>query len=179
VIKSSVARRYAKALFELLDATSVAPARAGLIGLGETFSASSQLKHVLASPAFGAEDKQAVLSALSRKLGCPPVVDRFLAQLVKKNRTGFLPEIADAFAELADRARGAARVSVASAKPLSEAEQNGLRQRLKELLKQDVDLTFQTEPGLLAGLQLRIGSTVYDSTVRTRLTAMQTVLTKE
>ncbi|MEW6542701.1 MAG: ATP synthase F1 subunit delta [Nitrospirota bacterium] len=179
MIKSSVARRYAKALFDLLDPAGIGSARSGLTGLSEALEVSPQLKHVLASPAFGAEDKQAVLAALARKLSCPPVTEQFLAQLVKKNRTGLLPEIADAFADLADRAKGTARVSVASAKALSEAERTQLRQRLKELLKREVDLEFHAEPGLLAGLQIRIGSTVYDSTVRSRLTAMQTVLTKE
>ncbi|MBM4125577.1 MAG: F0F1 ATP synthase subunit delta, partial [Nitrospira sp.] len=57
VIKSSVARRYAKALFELLDADRIAPMRSGLTGLGQAVSDSSQLKHVLASPVFSSEEK--------------------------------------------------------------------------------------------------------------------------
>jgi len=179
VIKASVARRYAKALFELLDAPSVEPARAGLAGLGHALSASASLKHLLASPAFGLEEKLAVLSALSQRLTCPPIINRFLAQLVKKNRVAFLPEIADAFATLVDEAKGTRQVMVTSATALSSAEQNRLRSRLRDLLRRDVDLTFHTKPELLSGLQIRIGSTVFDSTVRGRLTAMQGVLTKE
>jgi F-type H+-transporting ATPase subunit delta len=179
VVKSSVARRYAKALFELLDPGQVAPARAGLTGLGEAFSVSAPLKHVLVSPALGFEQKLGVLSELGRKLGCPPAVEGFLAQLIKKNRVSFLPEIADAFASLADQAKGTQQVSVSSAKALNQAEQEGLRQRLRELLGREVDLTFHTDPALLAGLQVRIGSTVFDSTVRGRLTAMQSLLTRE
>ena len=179
MIKSSVARRYAKALFDLLDPAGVGSSRAGLTGLSEALSTSPELRHVLASPAFGAEAKSAVLTTLARKLDSPPVMDQFLAQLVKKNRAGLLPDIAVAFAELADLAKGTARVSVASAKALGEAEQTRIRQRLQELLKQEVDLEFHVEPDLLAGLQIRIGSMVYDSTLRSRLTAMQTVLTKE
>ncbi|MDE3035430.1 MAG: F0F1 ATP synthase subunit delta, partial [Nitrospirota bacterium] len=53
------------------------------------------------------------------------------------------------------------------------------RRQLRDLLKHDVDLTFQTDPALLAGLQIRIGSTVVDSTLRSRLTAMQGRLTRE
>lgn len=179
MIKASVARRYAKALFELLDAPSVEPARAGLAGLGHALSASASLKHLLASPAFGLEQKLAVLSALSQRLTCPPIINRFLAQLVKKNRVAFLPEIAHAFAALVDEAKGTRQVMVTSATTLSSAEQNRLRSRLRDLLRRDVDLTFHTKPELLSGLQIRIGSTVFDSTVRGRLTAMQGVLTKE
>lgn len=177
--KSSVARRYAKALFELLDAASVETTRTGLTGLGHVLAVSPTLRHVLVSPAFGFEEKEAVLSVLSRRLGCPPIVNNFLAQLVRKNRIGFLPEIADAFAALADQAKGIQQVSVTSAKPLSPTQQQGLRARLRDLLRRDVDLTFQTEPSLLSGLRIRIGSTVFDSTLRSRLAAVQTLLTKE
>ena len=177
MIKSSVARRYAKALFELLDAKSIEPTRAGLTELGRILSGTASLKHVLASPVFSLNEKREVLSALSRRLNCPPIVDRFLAQLVKK--AGCLPEIADAFAALVDEAKGTQQVAITSAATLSAAQQNDLRTRLRTLLGREVDLTFQTEPSLLSGLRIRIGSTVFDSTVRGRMTALQTFLTKE
>ena len=179
MIKTSVARRYARALFELLEPSAIEPARLGLVGLTRALTESAPLKHVLASPVFSSQEKVDVLSALSGRLGCPPMVNSFLAQLVKKNRAGFIPEIADAFALLADQAKGARQVTVASAGALSPAEQEGLRSRLRDLLRTDVDLAFRTEPRLLAGLQIRIGSMVIDSTVGSRLTAMRALLTKE
>jgi len=179
VIKASVARRYAKALFELLDAPSIEPARAGLTGLTRALSESGPLKHVLASPAFGFEQKLAVLSGLTQRLKCPPIINRFLAQLVKMNRVAFLPEIMDAFAALADEAKGTRRVTVTSAVALSTAEQDRLRSRLRDLLRGEVDVTFHRSPELLSGLQIQVGSTVFDSTVRGRLTALRAVLTKE
>jgi F-type H+-transporting ATPase subunit delta len=179
VIKSSVARRYAKALFELLDAKGIEPARTVLAGLGQTFSKFPSLKHVLASPAFRAEEKLAVLTALVDKLHGPPVMKHFLAQLVHKNRIGFLPEVADAFAALADQSKGTRQVAVTSAIALNAAEQERVKTKLRDRLKRDVDISFQTEPRLLGGLQIRIGSTLYDSSVRSRLSTMQTILTKE
>jgi F-type H+-transporting ATPase subunit delta len=179
VIKSSIARRYAKAFFDLLDAKGVESARTGLTALGQAVEQSSELKHVLASPAFNADEKLAVLKSLVQKLQCPPVTASFLGQLVHKNRLAFLPDIADAFAELADQSKGTKQVSVTSAAALNTAEQDRVRTRLRDLLKRDVDVTFQTEPRLLGGLQIRIGSTLYDSSMRSRLNAMQTTLTKE
>ena len=177
--KSSVAHRYAKALFQLLDTTNVEPARTGLTGLSHAVAQSTALKHVLVSPAFGAEEKLSVLTALMDKLHGPPVMKSFLTQLVHKNRIGFLPEIADAFAALADQSKGTKQVAVTSATALNAAEQDRVRGRLRDLLKHDVEVAFQTEPKLLGGLQIRIGSTLYDSSVRSRLNAMQTILTKE
>jgi F-type H+-transporting ATPase subunit delta len=179
VTKSSVAHRYAKALFQLVDAKTIEPARTGLVGLAHAIGQSAALKHVLASPAFGAEEKLSVLTALTDKLHGPPVMKSFLAKLVHKNRTGFLPEIADSFAALADQSKGTRQIIVASAAALNAAEQDRVRGQLRDLLKHDVEVAFRTEPRLLGGLQIRIGSTLYDSSVRSRLSTMQTILTKE
>lgn len=179
MIKASVARRYAKALFDLLDTRSIEPARAGLAGLGQAFTISPPLKHVMASPAFGLDDKLAVLVGLSQKLKCPPIVAGFLGQLVKKNRVAFLPEIADAFAALVDEAKGTRQVSVTSPTELSPDEQEALRSQLRALLHHEVNVAFHSDPTLLAGLRIQMGSTLYDSTLRARLNAMRLVLTKE
>ena len=179
VIKTAVARRYAQALFELLDASIIESTRAALTGLGEAIKDSVSLRHVVASPTFGAEEKIAVLAELGSRLGCPPVGKAFLAQLVKKNRVGFLPEIAEAFAKLADASKGTQQITVSSAAALPPAEQDRISTRLREMLKRQVDVTFHTDARHLAGVQIQLGSTVVDSTVRGRLQAMQSLLTKE
>ncbi len=179
MIKAAVARRYAKALFDLLDGPSIEPARTALRGLGEAFTQSSSLRHAIASPVFSEDTKIGVLTELASRLGCPSVGKKFLDQLVRNNRVGFLPDIAQAFAELVDATKGTQQVSVSSAKTMPPAEQDRITTRLRDLLKRDVDVTFHTEPQHVAGLHIRLGSTVVDSTVRGRLNAMQRVLTKE
>jgi len=179
VIKTAVARRYAQALFELLDASTIEPTRAALIGLGQAIKDSVALRHVVASPAFGAEVKIAVLAELGARLGCPPVGKIFLGQLVKKNRVGFLPEISEAFAKLADASKGTQQITVSSAAAIPPAEQDRISTRIREMLKRQVDVTFHTDARHLAGMQIHIGSTVVDSTVHGRLQAMRSRLTKE
>lgn len=179
MIKTAVARRYAQALFELLDQSNIEATRGTLNGLSQAIKDSSSLRHVVASPAFGVEEKIAVLTELGGRLGCPPDGKAFLGQLVKKNRVGFLPDIADAFAKLVDRSKGTQQVTVSSAAALPQAEQDRIKTRLRETLKREVDVTFQTDASHLAGLQIHIGSTVIDSTVRGRLKAMQSLLTRE
>ncbi len=179
MIKTAVARRYAQALFELLDASTIESTRAALTGLGQAFKDSAALRHVVASPSYGAEVKIAVLAELGSRLGCPPVGRTFLAQLVKKNRVGFLPEIAEAFAKLADASKGTQQIIVSSASAIPPTEQKHISTRLREMLKRQIDVTFHTDARHLAGLQIRLGSTVVDSTVRGRLQAMQRLLTKE
>ena len=179
VIKTAVARRYAQALFELLDTSTIEPTREALTGLGQAIKDSVALRHVVASPAFGAEVKIAVLAELGSRLGCPPIGKTFLGQLVKKNRVGFLPEIAEAFAKLADASKGIQQITVSTAAALPPTEQNRISTRLREMLKRQIDVTFHTDARHLAGVQIHLGSTVIDSTVRGRLQAMQRLLTKE
>jgi F-type H+-transporting ATPase subunit delta len=179
VIKTAVARRYAQALFELLDPSNIEATRGTLNGLGQAMKDSVSLRHVAASPAFGVEDKVAVLTELGERFGCPPVGKAFIGQLVRKNRVGFLPEIAEAFGKLVDQSKGTQQVTVSSATTLSQAEKNRIKTRLRDTLKRDVDITFQTDAAHLAGVQIQIGSTVVDSTVRGRLKAMQTLLTRD
>jgi F-type H+-transporting ATPase subunit delta len=179
VLKTAVARRYAQAIFELLDQSNIEATRETLDGLGQAMKDSSSLRHVVASPAFGVDDKIAVLAELGGRFGCPPVGKAFLSQLVRKNRIGFLPEIAEAFAKLVDESKGTQQVTVSSATALSSAEQDRLKTRLRETLKRDVDVTFHTDAGHLAGVRIQIGSTVVDSTVRGRLKDMQSLLTRE
>jgi F-type H+-transporting ATPase subunit delta len=179
VIKTAVARRYAKALFELLDQSNIEATRGTLNGLSQAIKDSSSLRHVVASPAFGVNEKIAVLTDLGTRFGCPPAGKAFLGQLVKKNRVGFLPDIAAAFANLVDQAKGTQQVTVSSAVILPQTEQDRITTRLRETLKREVDVTFQTHASHLAGLQIHIGSIVVDSTIRGRLNAMQSLLTRE
>ena len=179
MIKAAVARRYAKALFELLDGADIEPARAALHGLGEAFAQSPELRHAVASPVFPEETKAGVLAEMATRLGCPPIGKKFLDLLVRKNRVSFLPDIAEAFAGLVDASKGTQQVSVSSAKTLPTPEQDRIMTRLRDVLKRDVEVTFHTEPDHVAGLHIRLGSTVVDSTIRGRLSAMQRVLTKE
>ena len=179
MIKTAVARRYARALFELLEQSNIEATRSSLTGLGQAMKDSASLRHVVVSPAFGVDDKIAVLTELGARFGCPPAGKAFIGQLVKKNRVGFLPEIAEAFAKLVDQSRGTQQVTVSSATALSRAEQDRIKARLRATLKRDVDTTFQTDANHLAGVQIQIGSTVVDGTVRGRLQAMRSLLTKE
>ncbi len=177
--KTSVARRYAKALFELLDSANVAPTRAALTALGEGLSESAALQHAMASPAFALEEKTTVLTALGQKMGCPETGQNFLSQLVKTNRVALLPEIAQAFGELADQAKGTQQVEVVSARGLDVTAQEHLKQKLASTLRREVEILMRVDPALVAGLQIRIGSTVYDSSLRNRFNTMHARLMRE
>ena len=118
-----------------------------------------------------------------RELGsvaaAPPTIERFLAHVVGKNRIALLVEISEAFARLADQASNRTAVKLSSAKPLSEENRAAIRARLEQATKSAIDLTTAVDPRLLGGLEIRIGSTVYDGTIRGQLERMRMALRKE
>lgn len=176
--KSTIGRRYASALFQLLDQSGLEPARSVLRSLTQGLEETPALKHVLASPVFKFEEKQAVLEELCQRMEAPPVVRDFLKQLLKSNRGDLLPEIAHSFGELVDQQKGIQHVQISSAKPLDVTEQEQVKRELTQTLGQKVDVRFEVEPRLIAGLKIYIGSLVFDNTVKGRLASIQHQLTK-
>ena len=176
--KSTIGRRYASALFQLLDQSGIEPARSALSALQQGMEEAPGLKHVLVSPVFNFEEKQAVLNELSQRMHAPPVMRDFLTQLLKKNRAILLPEISEAFAKLADQQQGIQQVWVGSAKPLDLGEKDQIKDTLTRTLHHGVEVVFEVDPHLIAGLKIKIGSRVFDNTMLGRLTSMHDQLIK-
>lgn len=176
--KSTIGRRYASALFQLLDESGIESARNALGAIAQGLADTPALKHVLASPVFKFEEKQNVLDELSRRAQAPSVLREFFTQLLKKNRAMLLPEISEAFGDLADKLKGVQKVSVTSAKELGPDERETITSQLGQALHHDVGVTFEVNPRLIAGLLITIGSRVFDNTVLGRLSSLQAQLTK-
>lgn len=177
-MKNAIAGRYAQAFFRLLRHEDTAAAQDGLQALSHAVKDSSAFKHVLASPVFTIEEKLEVLTALCERTGCPPVMGRFCEQLLKKNRIEFLPEIAEAFRELMVQRSGKQQIIVVSAQPVDDTMKQDVLAQLRSTVKREVEVDFQSDPSLLSGIQIKIGSKVYDSTVRGRLQKMRAQLVK-
>ncbi len=176
--KSTIGRRYASALFQLLDPSGREPARNALDALCQGLETTPAFKQVLASPVFTFEEKQAVLNEISQRMQAPPVLGDFFTQLLKNNRAHLLPEIAEAFAELADQQQGIQPVWIGSAKPLDAAEKEQINRKLTQALHREVDIAYEVSPRLMAGLKIKIGSRVFDNTVLGRLTSLHDQLMK-
>jgi F-type H+-transporting ATPase subunit delta len=178
VVHTAVARRYAKALIDLQDASGIDPTAAALRLLAEAFASSREFRALLLSPVFTKEEKAAVVDQVAAMAKCPPITSRFLAHLVRKNRIVFIREISDAFVQLADQASNRKAVQVVAARPLSDKQQAAVRTRLEQVTRGKVDLAVQTDPGMISGLEIRFGSRVYDGTVRGQLERLRAILTR-
>jgi F-type H+-transporting ATPase subunit delta len=179
VIQTAIARRYAKALFNLLNPSDIPSAADGLSVLAGAFAVSDELRALLQNPIITRDKKATVVRALASKVAAPPVLERFLTHIVQKNRIAVIVEISEAFAKLTDQASNRRVVKLSSARPLSEESRAAVRGQLERTTGSVIDLTTDVDPYLLGGFKIRIGSTVYDGTIRGQLERMRTALSKE
>jgi F-type H+-transporting ATPase subunit delta len=110
-----------------------------------------------------------VLAAVAERAGASPLLKRLLGLLADRDRASLLPEVAEAYAELANAAHAIVSADVVSAVPLADVQQ----QCLAAALGGKVELRCHLDPALVAGLLVRVGGTTYDGSVRTRLAALR------
>lgn len=168
-----LASRYARALFEVVgDQAAVLTPEGALAQLESfeiAFAESAELRAMLVTPAVAPARKQAVVAKLSALLGLSKWVRDFLFVVVRHGRSGLIPEMRRAFEDLLDEREGVVRADVASARELTEVQRAAVTRGLSRLTGKSVKPRFSVEPELLGGVTARVGSTVYDGSVRGRL----------
>lgn len=167
---SIVARRYAQALMNLaVRQQSLDVVFAGLDELADTLAASEPLQALLTEPKVAPRVKEAVINELLSKIQVSPLVATFARFTTQKRRIGMLGEIREEFHDLADERLGRAKAEVTVAAALSQQQEDALRLRLEALSGKQVQLRVQVNPAILGGVVARIGSTVWDSSLRNQL----------
>jgi F-type H+-transporting ATPase subunit delta len=176
----AVATRYARALADVATGTGLSAEL--VLGQLKDFQAavasSADLKNVLSSPAVSPARKRAVVTQLAAPMGLAEKVRNFLYVLIDHRRVGLLGMIAGAFETVMDERMGRVRADIASAQPLDEAQKAQLVAELARLSGRQVRPEYTIDAGLMGGATARIGSTIYDGSVRGRLDAMRRRLAK-
>lgn len=169
-----VARRYAEALADAAsDQNVLAEVGAELHVFAGMVASSKELEYTLASPAIGTVDKMKVVEALVFATGAHVLVANLLRLLAQNNRIHYIRLIDTAFAEEVDERSGIISAGVTTAKPLSADEQGVLSARLSAMTGKRVKLEFATDDALIGGVVTRIGSKIYDGSIRAKLDAVK------
>lgn len=166
----TVARRYAAALADV--ATERGEARQvqeELAGWELMIRNNAQLQEVFRNPTIPYDQKQKVLSTLIERTRVRPLTANFLRVLLQNQRLTELGEVNKRFAHVLDERSGIVSAAVTTARPVPESSQQALRDKLAALTGKQVRLSFATDADLIGGIVTRIGSTVYDGSVRTQL----------
>jgi F-type H+-transporting ATPase subunit delta len=171
---TQIARRYAEALADAAEANQLlAAAREDLHAFAEIVAENRELGDVLASPAISPEHKSAVLEAILERVKPLPLVASFLRVLLRNTRIHHLAAVDREFASEVDRRTGVVMADVTTAKPLTDAERGVLSARLAAMTGKKVKLSFSTDEALIGGVVTRIGSRIYDGSIRAKLDAVK------
>jgi F-type H+-transporting ATPase subunit delta len=174
---SAVASRYARALVDVVTepGSNIDPhtATEQLRQVAGTIEGSEELRHALLSPAVSPSRKRAVIAKL---IQVHPKIRNFLYVVIDHRRVHEFPAIVEAFGWLMDEHLGFVRADVSSAMPLSEAQQRALEAQLSRIAGKTAKVKFQSDPGLVAGVVARIGSKVYDGSIRGQLERLRVTL---
>jgi F-type H+-transporting ATPase subunit delta len=179
---AAVASRYARALADAVTGGKMAGADQvedqlkGFLGLMQE---SADLRNVLTSPAVKPKQKKSLVETLGGKLGFSILARNFLFVLVDHKRIPLLHEILSLFRAEMDERQGMVQADVTSAAPLNDSERSSLEAALARRTGKKVRATYKVDAALIGGLVTRVGSTVYDGSVREQLQILRAKLSSQ
>jgi F-type H+-transporting ATPase subunit delta len=171
---SEAAKRYGVALFELAaESKKIDAIEADAKSLLTALSGSDDLRATLASPLFPNDQKADVLGAIAKKMKLNAITTKFLGLAAQNSRSGDLGGMLTAFNGLAAKARGAVLAEVSTAEPLSADALKSLTDALSRAFNAKVDVETSVKPELLGGLVVKVGSRLFDDSVKSKLDALK------
>jgi F-type H+-transporting ATPase subunit delta len=176
-VSTGIADRYATAVFELAQGDG------GLDGLerdvdalSEALGESEDLRRVIRSPIYSRAEQEAAIGAVAGKIGLSETMTRTLRLMATKRRLFVLPQLLTALRHRLADARGEVTAEVVSASPLSDEQRRRLAETLKQQAGRDVRIDMSVDEGLIGGMRVRLGSKMIDTSIRSKLDAIQNMM---
>jgi F-type H+-transporting ATPase subunit delta len=168
---SVVSLRYAHAFAAVATSSHLdtAAAQQQLSDFAGTLAGSRELREVLMNPSIATEQKLKVLDAIAARIGMFPQVRNFIAVIMDHQRLHELAEILTEYHAVADEQSHMAEAEITSARPLNDQDRAELEAQVAKLAGGRVRTTYHQDATLLGGAVVRIGSTVYDGSIRAQL----------
>jgi F-type H+-transporting ATPase subunit delta len=172
---AAVLGRYARAYAEVAITHKLNPEKtvAEFQQMADLVNGSRELRNVLLNPAVSREQKHNLLDSIIQHIGATKMLRNFLAVLIDHRRIGNIGDLLEQFKRELDRRMGIADAKVSSVRELSLAEKKSLEQRLAAITGKMVRATYSQDAGLLGGVLVRVGGTIYDGSVQGRLQRMR------
>lgn len=166
----TVARRYASALADVIvERGEEAQVQQELSAWEEMILGNGLLLEAFSNPTVPYEQKSKLLNELITRSKVLPTTANFLRVLLKNQRIAELPYVNAKLAQVLDERAGLVNAQITSARPLAEGIEALLSEKLAQMTGKKIRLSFETDESLLGGIVTRIGSTVYDGSVRNQL----------
>ena len=166
----ALAERYAGALVDVaIENKQAEQVKRELAAFAAIVRESAKLHAFLSNPTIARAGKHAAIEQLVARMGASRTLRNYLFVIVDQRRAGMLIEIEQAFSALLDARQGITQATVTSAANLTAEERVELDAALAKLTDRKVQARFTTNTALIGGLVVRIGSTIYDGSVRAQL----------
>ena len=170
--------RYANAFAEVITAAKLDTVAIDqkLTDFLATWHGSPELREFFENPAIAVNDKVAILDKMNTKLGMQKELRNLIAVLISNNRIAYVSEVAEAYRRLLQDQMGIHPAEIVTARKLDAKEREALLTQVAQLAGGKVDASFKLDESILGGTVVRIGSTVYDGSVRGRLDRLKEAL---
>lgn len=174
---TGVAGRYAAALFDLADeAGALETVEGELKEFAAAIAGSEDLSGFIKSPAYDRADQMQALAAIAEKANLSVLTTNFLKLVASNRRLFALPSMIAAFVALAARRRGEVSAEAVSASLMNEEQVKALNLEIERQIGKAVNLATRVDPDLLGGLVVTVGSRMIDTSLRTKLNRLRTVM---
>ena len=176
----SAGLQYANALADIALAQGAAePAAKQLADFGAAYAESAELRTFLSSPSITTQAKHGVLEKIAARIGASKIIRNFLFVIADHHRAHILPEIIAAFQQVIRQRQGVVEAEISSAVQLNDVQKAQFAGSLTKLTGKKIEPKYSLDPTLLGGAVVRIGDTIYDGSLRSRLNGMRTRLAGE
>lgn len=174
---SGPAFRYAEALFDLaLEEGALEKVEADLATLGRAIGASADFRSFLTSPVYDSDEKAGAMAAIAGKAGVCALTRNFLGVVGRNGRLFALPGMIAAFRKRLAEHRGEVSAEATAAAPLNDDQTKRLRGEIERVVGKAVNLSVKVDADLLGGMVVKVGSTMIDSSLKTKLNRLKSVM---
>ena len=172
---SAFASRYARALADVVVAERLDPNQVvgQLNGFVQLVVGNAELKNVWENPGVPTDQKVRLLDAIGSREGTIKNVRNFIAVLIQHHRIGAIKEITQQFVTEMDTRMGFAQAEIVSARELGSDERRDLESRVAKVTGKQVRAVYSQDKALIGGAVVKVGSTIYDGSVRGQLERMR------
>ncbi|MEI9903068.1 MAG: F0F1 ATP synthase subunit delta [Asticcacaulis sp.] len=169
--------RYAKAVFDLAAERNLLDAvQADMVKLKGLLQMSAELRRFLSSLAYSSDIKLGGLAAVTKKLKLNDLTTRLFGVLAANRRLGELFPVITAFLKRYETSKGIVSAEVTSAVALTAPQMDDLTAALAKSLGHTAAITTRVDPAILGGLKVRVGSRLFDSSLKTKLDSLKFAL---
>lgn len=172
------AKKFAKTFISIVGIEDAPKALAELAVIKSSMLSSREFKNFLLNPGFSQTERESILKQIAEKVELSEKSLKFLIHLCERRVIAALPEIIKSATAIYLEKKRRAKATVLTPVEMSRSHEERLRASLKKLTEKDVDIEFIVEPSLLGGVLVKVGSTMYDSSIKGQLRLLKDELIK-